>query len=249
MKLFILGCNRNVEYVYTRIVWIFAYNHIFGFFPGPLYDQVITIDQNLVVFRLITLSWSVFLLLFLKLINDYSFKHIGVGTVILSILFGVILTISFIYSNELGLRHTRQYLIENYFTDSYQTATQFGSTWTPADVNSPTTGMAYKITDFGPDTTVYVDHMRMRAFYTVPPGGIVEDTSVGSTDWSNYYAAGLNDGHYSFFSHTLGEPSYYLKATNFSFNIPPSQRVLGVTLPRGTKRPQTETLPQEKKGP
>src|SRR3989337_1673599 len=41
---------------------IFSFNAVFGFFPGPLYDESIPITFTLVVYRLITLCWGLFFL-------------------------------------------------------------------------------------------------------------------------------------------------------------------------------------------
>ena len=100
---------------------VFSYNHIFGFFPGPIYDQIIPIDQTLIVYRFFTLCCGGFFLVILKLIHDYKLEHIGAGAVVLFCIFGSILLLSKKYENELGIRHTRDFIINKYFLDSYET--------------------------------------------------------------------------------------------------------------------------------
>jgi hypothetical protein len=41
---------------------IFALNHLFGYFPGPLYDEALTVDARLLAYRALTLFWTALLL-------------------------------------------------------------------------------------------------------------------------------------------------------------------------------------------
>lgn len=37
---------------------VFALNHLFGYFPGPLYDEALSVDRRLWIFRGLTLIWA-----------------------------------------------------------------------------------------------------------------------------------------------------------------------------------------------
>ncbi|MEK7581712.1 MAG: hypothetical protein AAB488_00020, partial [Patescibacteria group bacterium] len=69
-------------------------------------------------------------------------------------------------------------------------------------------------------------NMAFADFATQPsPGTIVNDTSAGSTPWSPLSlptAVSTNE--------EFGENSFYLKATNFGFNIPPTATINGITV-------------------
>lgn len=39
---------------------VFFYDHFFGYYPGPLYDELVTIERPLLLFRLLTLGWAAF---------------------------------------------------------------------------------------------------------------------------------------------------------------------------------------------
>lgn len=41
---------------------VFALNHLFGFFPGPLYDETLFVDSRLWTYRGLTMAWAGFLL-------------------------------------------------------------------------------------------------------------------------------------------------------------------------------------------
>lgn len=100
---------------------VFSYNHIFGLFPGPLYDQIILIDQKIFIFRAVTICWGIFFLLLLKLLHDRKFNYTGVGTIILFIVAGTILATYKAYENDLGIKHTRKYIQNTVFKDYYET--------------------------------------------------------------------------------------------------------------------------------
>lgn len=37
---------------------VFLYNHLLGFLPGPLYDEVVQLQRPLVIYRLLTVAWA-----------------------------------------------------------------------------------------------------------------------------------------------------------------------------------------------
>ncbi len=40
---------------------VYFFNHVWGAWPGPIYDETVTIGWNLILFRVITIAWIVFL--------------------------------------------------------------------------------------------------------------------------------------------------------------------------------------------
>lgn len=100
---------------------VFSFNHIFGLFPGPLYDQIILIDQRILTFRLITVCWAILFLIILKLIHDYKFNFVGVGTVVLLILICLVLSVFKIYENDIGIKHSRDFIQNSFFKDTFET--------------------------------------------------------------------------------------------------------------------------------
>jgi hypothetical protein len=64
----------------------------------------------------------------------------------------------------------------------------------------------------------------------VSPGTVVNDSAVGLDAWSNPSNASSEDGTYASLSamSSTFSYSYYLKATNFSFNIPTGSTINGI---------------------
>ncbi len=100
---------------------VFSYNHIFGLFPGPIYDQIILIDDKILTFRAVTVCWGALFLLILKLVHDYRFKYIGAGTVILFVFISLILGGYKMYENDLGIKHSRDYIRNTIYKDYFET--------------------------------------------------------------------------------------------------------------------------------
>jgi tetratricopeptide (TPR) repeat protein len=99
----------------------FFYNIVIGYFPGPLYDEVIPITTTFIVYRILTLCWGILFLISVRLIS--GFKH-GVGgfwdiVIFLSIV-GVLI-IGYLNENEIGISYTRKYITQNYLNSSYET--------------------------------------------------------------------------------------------------------------------------------
>ena len=99
----------------------FFYNIVIGYFPGPLYDEVIPITTTFIVYRILTLCWGILFLISVRLIS--GFKH-GVGgfwdiLIFLSIV-GVLI-IGYLNENEIGISYTRKYITQNYLNSSYET--------------------------------------------------------------------------------------------------------------------------------
>lgn len=100
---------------------IFVYNPIFGFFPGPLYDEAIPITQTLIISRLCVLLWGILLLLVFRIVcglRDNLFRMWDI--VLLIILVISVLGIKFNESN-IGISYTREYITEIILSGSVET--------------------------------------------------------------------------------------------------------------------------------
>ncbi len=94
---------------------LFAFNHFFGYFAGPIYDEVVSIRPALLIYRSVTIL-HVGILLCLLTICESPVK--GVWSKIrsrrLAMLFLtcslVVLSLLYIYQGELGMFTTRSYL-------------------------------------------------------------------------------------------------------------------------------------------
>ncbi len=100
---------------------IFSFNAIFGFFPGPLYDESIPITSTLVVYRLITVCWGLFFLAILGVIRGIKFKVLKVWDLLALFILILILVITEIKEGELGISYTRKYITDNILTGSVET--------------------------------------------------------------------------------------------------------------------------------
>jgi tetratricopeptide (TPR) repeat protein len=99
----------------------FFYNIVIGYFPGPLYDEVIPITTTFIVYRIITLCWGILLLISVRLIS--GFKHGAVAFWDIAIFLSIvgILIIAHLNENELGISYTRGYITQKYLNSSYET--------------------------------------------------------------------------------------------------------------------------------
>ena len=100
---------------------VFSYNPVFGFFPGPLYDEAIPITPTLIIYRLIVVCWGLFFLNILWLIRGFKYRAVGMGTVLTLLVLIVILAVSQLKKEELGITYTRSYITENFLTASVET--------------------------------------------------------------------------------------------------------------------------------
>ena len=99
----------------------FFYNVVIGYFPGPLYDEVIPITITFIVYRVITVCWGILLLIPARLIN--GFKHGVAGSWHIAIFLSIVgvLIVAHLNENELGISYTREYITQKYLTLSYET--------------------------------------------------------------------------------------------------------------------------------
>jgi tetratricopeptide (TPR) repeat protein len=127
------GCLMFLGYVAFTIVWAgyllifqpqtFVYSSAFGFFPGPIYDERISITGTLVIARVITLVISgLFFTLSLNLLNPetmrFGFGRLVGGSTDLRVVlnriwlaaFAVAYLLLFALGPRLGVRSTRSFI-------------------------------------------------------------------------------------------------------------------------------------------
>lgn len=102
-------------------VSIFVYNPIFGFFPGPLYDEAIPITQTLIISRINILLWGILLLLVLRIISGFGHSLIKVWDVILFIIVAISIVVISTNKPEIGISYSRDYITGNILSDSLET--------------------------------------------------------------------------------------------------------------------------------
>jgi len=100
---------------------IFVYNPIFGFFPGPLYDEAIPITLKLVISRIVVLFWGIAILLSIKIADGLRQSVIRIWSVLL--LAFLLITVLAVHLNEseIGISYTREYITQNVLTGYFET--------------------------------------------------------------------------------------------------------------------------------
>ena len=97
---------------------IFVYNPIFGFFPGPLYDEAIPVSLTLIISRIYIVLWGALLLLVLRIVIGF---RISVWDTIVFIVLAASIIIIKINEPNIGISYTRSYITENILSDSLET--------------------------------------------------------------------------------------------------------------------------------
>lgn len=85
-------------------VQIFAFNPIVGYFPGITYDEVITIEGRLVMYRISTLALAgLVTILAIRILRRRGRKPIPMLQILMGVTCAVIVAATFLLSNDLGL--------------------------------------------------------------------------------------------------------------------------------------------------
>lgn len=100
---------------------LFVYNPLFGFFPGPIYDEAIPVTNTLVAYRLITLLWGLLFLILLYLANGFGYRRVGAWDFLKLIAVGAALVTAYSYEHELGISFDREYITEEILPASVET--------------------------------------------------------------------------------------------------------------------------------
>lgn len=100
---------------------IFVYNPIFGFFPGPLYDEAIPITLTLIISRITVLFWGILLLLGLKIANGLGQSLIRIWDTLLFILIAIMIAAVYMNESKIGISYSREYITQHILSESLET--------------------------------------------------------------------------------------------------------------------------------
>ena len=100
---------------------LFVYNPIFGFFPGPLYDEAIPITLTLVISRITVLFWGIAILLALRIIEAFNRNSIRIWDALFFLIIAIVIFIVQLKEPEIGINYKRDYITENVLTGSVET--------------------------------------------------------------------------------------------------------------------------------
>lgn len=115
----------------------------------------------------------------------------------------------------------------------------WGVSWTSEDISSFNFGVAIAAKCHSEDASApNIDHIRITVFY-IPveqrstkgykdPGAAANDSSVGTDAWSNPTNCFVSDDTFASVVLSASEISYYLKATNFGFQIEDDAVIKGI---------------------
>ena len=100
---------------------LFVYNPLFGFFPGPIYDEAIPVTDTLIAYRLITVLWGLLFLILLYLANGFGYRRVGAWDFLKLIAVGIALFTAYSYEHELGISFDREYITGEILPASVET--------------------------------------------------------------------------------------------------------------------------------
>lgn len=100
---------------------VFFYNPVFGFFPGPLYDEFIPITLTLVIYRIMIFCWGLFFLIVLSFIRGIKYKQVGVWDYLALFIMLFILVFAHYKGEDIGIKYSREYITEKVLTASIET--------------------------------------------------------------------------------------------------------------------------------
>lgn len=102
-------------------VSLFVYNPIFGFFPGPLYDEAIPITLTLVISRISVLLWGIVILLALRIIDGLNRNITRIWDALFILVIAIAIITVYLKEPEIGISYTRDYITQNVLTGSVET--------------------------------------------------------------------------------------------------------------------------------
>lgn len=100
---------------------LFVYNPLFGFFPGPIYDEAIPVTLTLVTYRGITALWGFLFLILLTLANGFSYRRAGAWDFVKLLTVGISLFVAYSHEHEIGISYSREYITGEILPASVET--------------------------------------------------------------------------------------------------------------------------------
>jgi tetratricopeptide (TPR) repeat protein len=119
--LILIGIIAYTLYRLYSGVSLFVYDPLFGFFPGPLYDEAIPVTLTLVAYRGITILWGLLFLILLTLVNGFSYRRVGVWEFVKLLVVGITLIVACSHEQELGISYSREYITGKILPASVET--------------------------------------------------------------------------------------------------------------------------------
>ena len=100
---------------------LFVYNPLYGFFPGPIYDEAIPVTDTLIVYRLMTALWGLLFLALLQLANGLGYRRVGLWDFVKVTVVGIALIIAYSHEHESGISYDRAYITGEILPASVET--------------------------------------------------------------------------------------------------------------------------------
>ncbi len=110
----------SLYYLYSEPP-LFVYNAVFGFFPGPLYDEVIPITESLVIYRAVVACYGILLLLILKLSRGIRYAESKALNIFAISFLCLVIVVFYTKKEELGITHTRSYITKKLLPSFFET--------------------------------------------------------------------------------------------------------------------------------
>ena len=102
-------------------VSLFVYNPVFGFFPGPLYDENIPVTNTLVIYRASTFLWAVLMLLLVRIYVAAGYRRYILWDFILTAAVVSSLIAVYSYREDIGFDYSRGYITERVLPGELET--------------------------------------------------------------------------------------------------------------------------------
>jgi len=100
---------------------LFVFNPIFGFFPGPLYDEAIPITLTLIISRITVLLWGIAILLVLRIAEGLNKNLIRIWDALFFIILTIVIITVHLNGSEIGISYTRDYITQNVLSGAVET--------------------------------------------------------------------------------------------------------------------------------
>lgn len=99
---------------------LYSYNAVFGYFPGPLYDEEIPITLGLVAYRGIIVCWGLLLLTSVSVIHGMRYRIVRDYEVVALVIIVGLLAAGYLNAGELGIGYTRETIKADYLGASVE---------------------------------------------------------------------------------------------------------------------------------
>ncbi|MFI5323663.1 MAG: hypothetical protein ACHQ6U_09070 [Thermodesulfobacteriota bacterium] len=119
--LILIGIIAYSLYTLYSDTSLFVYNPLFGFFPGPIYDEAIPVTLTLVAYRGIIVLWGLLFLILLALVNGFGYRRVGAWDFLKLLVVGISLIVAYSHERELEINYSREYITGKILPASVET--------------------------------------------------------------------------------------------------------------------------------